>query len=66
MVLYSLNTVSLNISLTDSIQNWNYLNQNLAAGTYILQVQTAWLPTDVPDYTVRVYGALNTTIVPLT
>jgi len=43
-------------------QNYGFVNQTWAAGTYTVYVTPSWTTNDVPDYTVRLYMPESVTI----
>jgi len=55
---------SQSITDTPDYMSWFQLNSTVAnfQQQYILSVNINWLPTDIRDYTVRVYGDATTTI----
>jgi hypothetical protein len=55
---------STNLTQYDTRQDQRHVHySDLAAGTYIVKVLVnGWLTNDVKDYTLRVYGNVDTTI----
>jgi len=57
----------MSLSDTPDFMSWFQLNSSVTnfQQQYVLEVSVNWLPSDIRDYTVRVYGNANLTIAPM-